>query len=74
MTVGGGFGAPGPVFNPGLVPAADDAEIADTETEVEEPSDADVAEQSDVAARLDDPEVAEAIEHLKPTSDGTPHD
>lgn len=72
MTVGGTFGAPGPVFHPGLVPPADDAVATDTDTEAEAASDTDVSEQGSVSAHLDDPEVAEAIEHLKPTSGDTP--
>ncbi|MEP7762356.1 hypothetical protein [Sanguibacter sp. 25GB23B1] len=68
MTTSGGFG-PGAVFNPNLVPAADDDVVGEPVTEPEDASDDDVAEQGAVAAQMDEPEVAEAIERLKPTND-----
>lgn len=70
MTVGGGFGAPGPVFNPNLVPTADDEKVSvTTEDETVDASADELAEHGSVTAHLDDPEVAEAIEHLRPTKD-----
>lgn len=68
MSMNAGFG-PGAVFNPNLVPAADDDVVGETEPEPEEASDSEAAEQGAVAAQIDEPEVAEAIERLKPTDD-----
>lgn len=69
MSTTGGFGVEGaaavPIYAPGLI----DDEQRPVDEQVEDATPDEVAEEAAVVEHLDDPEVEEAIEHLRAAQD-----
>ena len=69
MSTTGGFGVEGAAAVPIYVPGLTDDEQRPVDEQVEAATPDDVSEEAAVVAHLEDPEVEEAIEHLRAAQD-----